>query len=86
MTCRGKRDTTWNIPRSITFPCYICHVISRKVDFLWDSVECALLLAQMRAKSILFRAAVTFYTDEWHCNQTEKTLDIGGLVQEMFGL
>ena len=38
MKCRGKRDTTWNIPRVVSrFPRYTFHVtvycISRKIDY-----------------------------------------------------
>ena len=43
MKCSGKHDTTLNIPRSITFFSATFHVISRKIDFLWDSeVLCAI--------------------------------------------
>ena len=35
MKCSGKQNATWNIPRSIPAT---CHVISRKIDFIWDSV------------------------------------------------
>ena len=40
MKCRGKHDTTVHeIFRVVSrFPRYTFHVISRKVDFRWDSV------------------------------------------------
>ena len=42
MKCSGKHDTTWNIPRSITFSVFPAtfHVISRKINFL--GTVCAL--------------------------------------------
>ena len=39
MKYTGKPDTTWNIPLSITFNPATFHVKSRKVDYLWDSVQ-----------------------------------------------
>ena len=38
MKCSGKHDTTWNIPRTTyhVFPATF-HVISWKINFLWDS-------------------------------------------------
>ena len=35
----GKRDTTLNIPHSMTFYPATFHVVSRKIGYFWDSVR-----------------------------------------------
>ena len=40
MKCRGKRDTTGNIPRSIMFSLLHFMLFRGKIDFLWDSAHC----------------------------------------------
>ena len=55
MKWKGKPDTTWNIPRSITFS--PLHFISRKVAYLWDSV--ARRLPNKIERKVLYTVSLT---------------------------
>ena len=52
----GKRDTTWKIPRSFSFFPATFHVLSRKIDYLWDSVPATTITIPSLAQRVRGKA------------------------------
>ena len=58
--CRGKRDTAQKFRVVFRLPAIFC-VLSRKIDYLWESI---ILQAGMGICSLIFRASRLLFVSE----------------------